>query len=305
MAQTDDPYIIHVIAGPTASGKSALALQKAHDLNGVIINADSMQVYDALPILSAQPSAEDKKAAPHALYGFHHPNQWYSAGNWRDQASALITELLAEGKTPIVVGGSGLYIKSLIEGFSPVPDIPPAVRQRAIDRQLELGNPAFYEELKQRDPVMTARLHPQHTARLVRAYEVIEATGKSLAEFQAMPRSTPPETWRFDISIVMPPREILYGRCNDRFVWMLDNGAVEEIEAFDKAAREGAIAPDSLVHRALGAQALRRWIAGEITRNEAIEIAQMETRQYAKRQMTWFRNQIKPQKNIVNIRHIQ
>lgn len=302
MSKTDR-HTIHIIAGPTASGKSALALQKARDLNGVIINADSMQVYNALPILTAQPSVDDRAAAPHELYGVCPPNDPFSAGAWNEQARALITRLLDQGKTPIVVGGTGLYIKALTEGFSPLPQVPDTVRARVTALQQELGNPGFYEALKKIDPVMAARFHPHHTARLLRAYEVMEATGKSLAEFQDIPPNAPPDEWAFNITLVMPDRAHLHKRCNDRFIWMMENGATEEIEAFDKAASAGVIQDSALIHKALGARALRAWVNGQISRDEAISRAQTETRQYAKRQGTWFRNQIKPQVNIIAINH--
>lgn len=287
--------IIHVIAGPTASGKSALALSKAQELDGVIINADSMQVYDALPLLTAQPSEDDKQIVPHVLYGIQHPNNWYSAGNWRELAIKTIHDVIAQGKTPIIVGGSGLYIKALMEGFSPIPDIPDDVRQAAIDLQVKLGNPAFYEELKKRDPVMAARLHPHHTARLVRAYEVIEATGRSLAEFQAMPKGEPPAHWQFHITRVMPDKKTLDARCDARFDWMMEHGALDEVAAFYE---RDDVDEKALIHRALGAPPLLAYIRGQMERDEAVERAKTDTRQYAKRQMTWFRNQVKPAKNI-------
>lgn len=290
--------IIHVIAGPTASGKSALAIEKANALNGVIINADSMQVYDALPILTAQPSAEDKAQAPHEMYGFLHPNDGFSAGAWNDHARALITRLLDEGKTPIITGGTGLYIKALIEGFSPLPVVPDDVRERVVALQKELGNPGFYEALKKIDPVMASRFHPHHTARLMRAYEVFEATGQSLATFQDIPPNAPPRDWMFDITILAPDRVTLHQRCNDRFIWMMENGAPEEIRTFDAM---GGIEPKALIHKALGAQALRDWLGGLVSREEAIAQAQTETRQYAKRQSTWFRNQTRERENIASI----
>lgn len=270
-------------------------------LDGVIINADSMQVYDALPILTAQPSAEDKAQAPHAMYGFLHPNAPFSAGAWNDQARALITQLLADGKAPIIVGGTGLYIKALTEGFSPLPIVPEDVRARVTALQKELGNPGFYDALKKIDPVMAARFHPHHTARLLRAYEVIEATGKSLAEFQDIPPDAPPDDWAFDITILTPDRVTLHRRCNDRFLWMMENGAPEEVRTFDAA---GDIDPRALIHKALGAQPLKDWLNGRISREEAIARAQIETRQYAKRQTTWFKNQVAPQKNIAQITRI-
>ena len=200
--------VIHVIGGPTASGKSAHALDLAAKHDGVIINADSMQVYDGLHILTAQPTEEDQAQVPHKLYGTLHPNESCSAGNWREMVEPLIHETLNNGKTPIIVGGSGLYIKALVDGLSPMPDIPQDIRDAAGEKQKELGNPAFHEALKERDPVMAARLDPFNTARLIRAWEVLEATGQSLAEWQEMPRLSPPEDWEFHVTLVMP--ESLY-----------------------------------------------------------------------------------------------
>lgn len=164
---------IHIIAGPTASGKSALAIKRAKELNGVIINCDSRQIYDALPLLSAQPSDEDKAEAAHCLYGQIHPNETVSAGSWRGMAMPLIETLLSEGNAPIVTGGNGLYIKTLIEGISPIPEVPGDVRLRAIERQKELGNPAFHAELERRDPATAALYHPMHTARLIHAWKFL------------------------------------------------------------------------------------------------------------------------------------
>jgi tRNA dimethylallyltransferase len=292
---------IHIIAGPTASGKSALAIERAIELNGAIVNCDSRQIYDALPLLSAQPSDKDKDAAPHHLYGFIHPNETVSAGSWREMAMPLIQNLLDEGKTPIITGGNGLYIKTLMEGISPIPEVPAEIRLRAVERQKELGNPAFHAELEKRDPATAALYHPMHTARLIHAWEILEATGKPLAEWQALPKSAPPADWMFDITIVMPERAKLYARCNKRFIQMLDMGAMEELEAFDRRVDLGEISRDSVMIKTVGASALRDLREGRITKEETITLAQTETRQYAKRQMTWFRNQIKPQKNIAQI----
>lgn len=294
-------HTIHIIGGPTASGKSALGLEIATTHNGIIINADSMQIYDGLGILTAQPSEQDKQTVPHALYGCLHPNQDSSAGNWREMVEPIIEQALENGQTPIIVGGSGLYIKSLMEGFSPIPDIPEDVRQAAIDAQEELGNPKFYEELEKKDPVMAGRLHPYHTARLIRAWEVLEATGKSLAEWQELPRIQPHEDWVFDVKLVMPEREILNKRCNDRFVQMLEMGALEELKEFNALKDKGEIKDNTLLNRALGARPLSAYMNGALTREEAVEKAQIETRQYAKRQLTWFRHQVKEEKNVAKI----
>jgi len=292
---------IHIIAGPTASGKSALAIERAKELNGAIINCDSRQIYDALPILSAQPSDDDKTEVLHHLYGAIHPNETVSAGSWRDMATPIIEQCMADGVVPIITGGNGLYIKTLMEGISPIPDVPPDIRLRAIQRQKELGNPAFHEELARRDPATAAQYHPMHTARLIHAWEILEATGKPLAEWQALPKSAPPDDWMFDITVVMPERETLYAQCDKRFVQMLDAGAMEELDAFDKKVETGEISRESVMIKTVGANALRALREGRISKEDAINLAQTETRQYAKRQTTWFKNQIKPRENIANI----
>ncbi len=285
-------YEIHIIAGPTASGKSARALELAQKLNGVIINCDSLQIYDGLHILTAQPPESDLRQAPHMLYSHLHPNDACSAGNWKELVEPIIHGVLEQGKTPIIVGGSGLYIKALIDGLSPIPDIPQDIRDMAMAKQKELGNPAFHAELKKLDPVMAARFHPFHTARLIRAWEVLQATGKSLAEWQKIPRVSPPENWEFKIEIIIPERHILHQRCNDRFIWMLDNGALEETKAFSKRVENGEVHHNVPLLKALGYKELLSYIKGEKSKDEAIEKAQARTRQYAKQQITWFKNQI-------------
>lgn len=283
---------IHVIAGPTASGKSAKALELADRYDGIIINCDSIQIYDGLPILTAQPDAAETAQAPHKLYSALHPNDVCSAGNWREMVIPVIEETLEAGKTPVIVGGTGLYIKALMEGLSPMPDIPDDVRAAAVKKQEELGNPAFHEALKERDPVMAERFHPFHTARLVRAWEVLDATGKSLSEWQKAPLSGPPEHWEFEVHKIIPDREILRKRCDDRFLWMMDNGAPEEVEDFANKIENEAIKPDVPLTKALGFKELREYINGQLPKHEAIERSQALTRQYAKRQTTWFRNQL-------------
>lgn len=293
---------VYIIGGPTASGKSAYALQLAAQHDGVIINADSMQVYDGLPILTAQPSAEDKTLAPHLMYGALHPNTPSSAGNWREMVEPLILDTLNQGKAPIIVGGSGLYLKALIEGLSPMPDVPPEIRNAANAKQKELGNPAFHQALAKRDPVMAERLEPLNTARLIRAWEVLEATGKSLAEWQEMPRLGPPADWQFDVTLVMPERETLYDRCNRRFIWMLENGALDELEEFNTLIAKGEIEKNALLTHALGVEPLTDYLNGIISRNDAIQKGQSETRRYAKRQVTWFRNQVAQKINVAQIK---
>ncbi len=287
-----DKDTIYIIGGPTASGKSARALELAGQHDGVIINCDSLQIYDGLHLLTAQPPDEDLAQAPHKLYSHLHPNDACSAGNWREIVEPLIHDVLKQGKAPIIVGGSGLYIKALTDGLSPMPDVPQHVREAAVAKQQELGNPAFHDALKERDPIMAERFHPFHTARLVRAWEVLEATGKSLSEWQKLERSSPPDHWDFKIEIIIPERPVQHQRCNDRFVWMMENGALDEVEAFSKRVESGEVRDNVPLIKALGYRQLLSYINDEISKDEAIEQAQARTRQYAKQQVTWFRNQI-------------
>ncbi len=288
--------IIHIIAGPTASGKSARAidfsLSKPYGKECVIINCDSMQIYDGLHILTAQPSPQDLEKVPHKLYSTLHPNDACSAGNWREMVEPIIYEVLAEDKVPVIVGGSGLYIKALMHGLSPIPDIPDEVRIRTVNMQKELGNPRFHAELAKRDPVMADRFHPYHTARLVRAWEVLEATGKSLAQWQQEKRIAPPDNWEFKVEIIIPERSVLHQRCNDRFLQMIENGVLEEVEKFGQRIEKAEVRGDIPLVKALGFRQLLSYIKGEIDMQTAIDKAQAKTRQYAKQQVTWFRNQI-------------
>ena len=292
MSKKQDKHTIHIVGGPTASGKSSRAIEIAHETNGVIINCDSMQIYDGLHMLTAQPPKEDLEQAPHLLYSALHPNETCSAGNWREMVEPIIKDVLSEGKTPIIVGGSGLYIKALTDGLSPIPNIPQNVRDSAMAKQQELGNPAFHEELMKRDPIMAERFHSHHTARLVRAWEVLEATGKSLAEWQKLPLIAPPYNWNFEIEVIIPERPILHQRCNERFVWMMDNGALDEIESFGERVESGEVHHNVPLLKALGYRELLAYINGEISKSESIEKAQARTRQYAKQQITWFKNQL-------------
>lgn len=284
--------VVRVIVGPTAGGKSARALDLAKQVNGVIINADSMQIYDGLPILTAQPPKQDTANIPHCLYACLDPDDPCSAGKWRDMATLEIENAFAVGRTPIIVGGTGLYIKALIEGLSPLPAVPDAIRAAATEKQKALGNPAFHAELQKRDPVMAARLHPNDTARLIRAYEMFEATGQSLAHWQAQSPTAPPAHWHFDIQRVMPERDELHRRCDARFLTMLDSGALEEAEDFSDKIDRGEISESAALTKALGFRPLRDYLKGALSKSAAIEKSQAETRQYAKRQATWFRHQL-------------
>lgn len=295
---------ITIICGPTASGKSALAVALAREENGVIINADALQIYNALPVLTAQPSAEDKAAVPHRLYGALDVSRKCSAQQWRDLAEGEIRQALAEGRHPVVTGGTGLYLKALLAGLAAIPDIPATIRQDTVALQEKLGNPAFHAALQRRDPVMAARLNPNDTQRLIRAYEVVAATGKSLAEWQETPRQAPPPDWRFRVLIVRPPRAELHRRCDLRFDLMLEQGALEEVGELGARIDRGELAEDAPITHALGFPELRAFLRGALSREEAVFRAKAQTRQYVKRQDTWFRNQIKPLPSIEEIRFI-
>lgn len=278
-----------VVCGPTASGKSGLALQLAQQLGGCVINADSMQVYDGLPMLTAQPSAADRAAAPHRLYGALHPADACTAERWRDLAAQEIRRAHAEGLLPIVTGGTGFYLRALMQGFSPVPEVDPTIRARLNDEIRATGNAAFHARLQSCDPEIAAQLHPGNTQRLVRAMEVFEGTGRKLSDWQSAPLQGAPEGLRFITIALLPPREKLYAQCDARFSRMVADGVLEEVGDFMK--KDHGVSP---LDKALGYPALCRHLQGEIPLADAVQEAQAATRHYAKRQTTWFRNQITP-----------
>ena len=280
-----------VIAGPTASGKSACALDVAREFDGVVINADSMQVYDVLRVITARPSEQDERLAPHKLYGVLPPSEACSAGHWQEMAVAAVKEAWAEGKLPVVCGGTGLYIRTLIEGIGAFPEIPADVRQAAMARLEALGNVAFHQEVAERDPVIAERLHPSDSQRLVRAWEVYEATGTPLSQWQEEVRPHPPIPGLRSVTVLLlPDREDLYPACEARFDQMIDQGALEEVRALEKLG----LNPVVPAMKALGVPEMLAFLAGEKTLDEARDWAKTTTRRFAKRQMTWFRNQIDP-----------
>ncbi len=277
-----------IIGGPTSSGKSALAVEIALAFNGVVINADSMQVYRDLSILTGRPDADTMARVPHRLFGVLNGDEVCSAGRWREMAFAEIEKAWAAGNLPIVVGGTGLYLRALTRGLAEVPEIPGDIRSAAGALYDRLGGAGFQAELAARDPEMAARLHPGDRQRLMRAWEVIEATGRSLAEWQTAAKSLPGLPLNAATLVLMPPREALYGACDSRFLEMMDHGAVAEVQRL--SARR--LDPDRPVMKVLGVRPLMAHLAGDISMQEAVSLAQRETRRYAKRQLTWFRNQI-------------
>lgn len=281
---------IIVIAGPTASGKSGLALALAERLDGVVINADSMQVYRDIPILAAAPSASDCSRVPHRLYGIYDASVRGNVVDWLEQCKAEIAAARAQNKTPIVVGGTGMYIEALTDGVTPIPETPDAIRSRVAALQKEKGLAALYDFVAQNDPETAARLSPNDTTRLRRAAEIWLHTGKPLSYWHAVPLTknfAPQEFFRI---YVKPPRDILDTRARTRFDLMMQQGALEEVRSL--VARN---LPDSLpAMRALGVQELKTFLNGETTLEEAVELAKLHTRQYAKRQSTWFNNRFSP-----------
>ena len=276
-----------VIAGPTASGKSGLALRVAEEFGGWVINADSMQVYDALRLLTARPSPADEARAPHRLYGVLPPSEVCSAASWTTMAARAMAEAWAAGRLPVLVGGTGLYLRAAMDGLSPIPDIPETIREDSRALLARLGNASFHALLAGRDPVMAARLDVGNSQRLARAWEVLEATGRSLAEWQAAPRQGAIAAGWLALTLV-PPRESLYAACDGRFLAMMAAGALDEARALAALRLDPALP----AMKALGLAELIANAQGELPITEAVARAQQATRNYAKRQLTWFRHQM-------------
>jgi len=275
-----------LVGGPTASGKSPLALALAEAHRGTLINADSMQVYRDLRVLTARPTPADEAAQPHALYGIVDAGEVSSAMRWRAQAVAALEDAWAAGRWPIVVGGTGLYFRSLLDGLAPVTDIPEAVRHGARARHAALGGPAFHAELATRDPAGAARLRPGDSQRLMRAWEVLEATGRPLADWQREAgQRLDADTLRL---VLLPDRATLVARIDARFAAMVEGGALGEVEAL--LAR--GLPADRPALRAVGFRELAAHLGGTLDRATAVAAGQRATRQLAKRQATWVRNQM-------------
>jgi tRNA dimethylallyltransferase len=273
-----------VVTGPTASGKSAAALALAERGGGTVINADAMQTYDAFPILTAQPTAEERARVPHALYGVLPLSETLSAARWRDLATAEIERT----EMPILCGGSGLYLRTLMQGISAIPAVAVEHRDRANADWEAMGADAFRARLAERDPEIVVRLKPGDRQRHVRAWEVVQATGRPLSDWQK--GEGKPAPWTFRTILLAPDRAWLRARIETRFDVMLQHGVLDEARAvFDR--RPDPKWPGLKAH---GAPELFRYFRGELTLDAARQIAIDHTRQYAKRQMTWFRHQITP-----------
>ncbi|MET3855193.1 tRNA (adenosine(37)-N6)-dimethylallyltransferase MiaA [Rhizobium sp. OAE497] len=277
-----------LITGPTASGKSALAVKLAKQHGGAVINADSMQVYDTLRVLTARPSEEDMEGVAHHLYGHVPAGSAYSTGAWLRDVTALLPELARKGQLPVFIGGTGLYFKALTGGLSDMPEIPEPIRTRLRQQLIDEGPAPLHAALQEKDPAVAGSLNPVDGQRIVRALEVIEATGRSIAAFQgqAGPVIVDPDQARK--IVVLPDRAVLHQRINGRFEKMLEQGAEDEVKALLKLD----LPAEMPVMKAIGVSQIAAMLRGEMSRGEVIEKGSAATRQYAKRQMTWFRNQM-------------
>jgi tRNA dimethylallyltransferase len=290
--------MVILIAGPTASGKSALALEFATRLGAVIVNADSMQVYRDLRIITARPSAGEEKRVPHRLYGHVDAAENYSVGGWLGEAAAALMDALRNQQPAIVAGGTGLYFSTLTRGIAAVPAIPAEIRREVRGRLDAEGVAALHAELTLRDPVTAARLRPGDRARISRALEVVLATGRSLSEWHADNTPAPVDLAGAAKIFLMPKRDELGARIDARFDAMMAAGALEEVRAL--AARH--LDPNLPAMKAHGVPWLIRHLRGDITLAEAVAQAKRDTRRYTKRQATWFRNQL-PQFEWVEPQH--
>ncbi len=283
-----------LIAGPTASGKSALALRLARERGGVILNADSMQVYAELCLLTARPAPEEEALAPHRLYGHVAAREGYSVARWLEDVGRELDAAWARGLVPIVVGGTGLYFKALTEGLSPVPPVEAAVRARWRAFALTAPAGALHEALVRLDPSMAARLAPGDTQRLTRALEVVEGTGRSLAAWQSMAGTALVSSDATECLVVTRSRTELHRRADQRFDAMMAAGALDEVAGLKALGLDRNLP----VMRALGVAPLLAHLDGEVDLDWAIERAKIETRQYIKRQETWLRCNMSSWKSV-------
>ena len=274
-----------IVAGPTASGKSALALALAEEFGGTVINADSMQVYRDLAVLTARPGAAELARAPHRLYGVIDAAESCSAGRWRALALGEIAAARAEGRLPILAGGTGLYLRALLEGLAPVPPVPAAIRAEARALHAQLGGEAYRSLLAELDPDAARRLAAGDTQRLIRAYEVAKATGRPLAAWR---QGQSGGGFTAAALLLLPPRAALYRLADARFMAMMAAGAEEEVRALLARGLDPALP----AMKAVGVRELGAFLAGRLSREEAIAAARQATRRYAKRQYTWFRHQM-------------
>ena len=286
-----------IICGPTGAGKSSLALNLAEKFEGVIINADSVQIYREIKILSGRPTSDDYRKAPHRLYGIMSIFKPCTLGIWRKMALETIKECELSGRLPIICGGTGLYIKFLLNELSAIPEISPSIKLEAREKLKELGNENFRELLSKNDPASASRIKSGDTNRLLRAWEVFTATTKPLSYWHKKSRKAGSQHKFFKVCL-MPERKALYSICDQRFLEFVEQGAVEEARAFDFITAS----PELPASKTLGLLELIKYTKGELELSDAIAQAQRTTRRYAKRQLTWFRHQLDEDFLIQNLR---
>lgn len=277
-----------IIAGPTASGKSRMAIDVALEFDGTVINADSMQVYRELDLLTARPSVEDLGLVEHRLYGVQSAAEPCSVGRWLEMAVAEIEDAWKLGRLPVIVGGTGMYIKALMEGLAPIPDIPAKARTEATELYERLGGEQFITVLAKFDEAAATRIPPGDRQRLIRAYEVLVATGRTLSEWQGKHPTSPPLDADFASIAVIPERADLYRAVDARFLDMIAAGALEEVRALVGLKLD----PELPAMKAIGVKELARHLSGEVDLETAVDDAARATRNFAKRQLTWMRNQV-------------
>ena len=276
-----------LIAGPTAGGKSALAMELAENLGGTIVNADSMQVYSELAVLTARPSAADEARIPHRLYGHVKASERYSVGIYQAQAAGALAETRSGKRVVIFTGGTGLYFDALTKGLSPIPAISVEIRDGVRGQFEAMGRDAFFDAFARRDPASASKLRVSDTQRVLRAAAVLEATGRPLAEWQEMSGRPVLAGLRVARLVLAPPREVLFERIDRRFEAMIRQGAVEEARLLL------GLDPGLPAAKALGLPQLQGYLRGQATLENAVGEAQLATRRYVKRQMTWFRNRMR------------
>lgn len=279
--------LVVFLGGATGSGKSTLAIEIARQFNGVLVNSDSVQLYSEIPILTAYPTDDQIAQVPHRLYGVLSTEDRLTAAHWASMAAEEVRKIWAEGRLPIVVGGTGLYFKTLQEGLSPIASVPDVIRRAAVDRLASVGLEAFYEEIKSCDPKSAARIAPGDTQRILRVWEVFHATQMPLSDWHRLPLEPYLPEAEFCKILLDPPRKILKERINKRAEVMISLGALKQVERL----KTFNLAPQHPLRKALGVSACLDLLDGEITKDMMLEKLKIQTHQYAKRQATWFRHQ--------------
>ena len=277
-----------IIAGPTASGKSVLAIAVARAFGGVILNCDSMQIYKDIPIIAATPSAEEKQQAEHRLFELYDVEKRGNVVEWLDLCAAEIKKLWAQKRLPVVVGGTGMYIDALLHGITPIPEVKPEVRQNLRERLQNDGLTRLYIELKAKDAEIAAKLSPNDKTRIVRALEIIETTGKKVSEWYKVPLIQRLPEANFTVVKIVPEIDVIEQRCRARLDIMVEAGALDEIAGLLKRGVDETLP----AMKALGVPELSLAVKGEMLLSDALELAKLHTRQYAKRQRTWLRNKL-------------